>query len=326
MKIHGVCDFFSRIGEGFCTAGRAILDGTQKVAMAILRCPLRVARGCFLAGRAVVGCAGRAIRRTATKVADTFMGVFASREQREWNQFLRTVLRRLNNETVFGSDTLKDVDNVIGRFAGNNLHLTERNANAIRAAVNSLLDRGFTVQHRLEEVSSIFPAKWEEGQLIKDNEKAMATIERAIPTGGFWTKKTSDKGFDEIATDQIEGISAFYKAKGVPNPEDLAHHLILRCACDYNGTTIFKHFSMIENFSMIHYFTAKRSEEDPEGGYYFGFENGVATVVHKGRYTKIDPKEIDPPQLLEVTRSLSLDPQNISSAWDEVVTIRRLEE
>ncbi len=81
MRIHGVCNCFSRLGEGICAAGGAILTGTQKVAMAILGCPFRVARGCFLAGRAVLGCVGMAVMGTARKVGDTFSAVFGSKSK-----------------------------------------------------------------------------------------------------------------------------------------------------------------------------------------------------------------------------------------------------
>jgi len=321
MKIHGVCDFFSKVGEGFCTAGRVILNGTQRVAMAILSCPINAARGCFLAGRAVVGCVGRAIRGTSRKAADTFFEIFAPRELREYNQKIRTVLSKLKNNSFSQEETF----NALKEIANSDIILPERNIRPIREAFSLLLDRGeFTVRHSLEETPEIFPRKWE-GEKLITNDAAKASIER-ITTGSFWTKTTLVDGSScekSIESEQIQALTAFYTKKlGVTDtdPEDLVYHLMLRFSADYAGTAI---FSALNVFSLDRMYCLGTGEAGEDNGYHFGFENGIAKAYQTSYHTKMDPtgKVL---QRLEITRSISLDPQNISSAWDEVVTIRKL--
>jgi hypothetical protein len=324
MKIHGVCDFFSRVGEDFLVAGRAILNTTQRVAIAILGCPLKVARGCFLAGRAVLGCARRAVRATSQRVENLFFSIFAPRELREYNQQIQTILSKLKNDSFSQEETF----NQLIKTANSSIILPEQSIRPIQETFSSLLDRGgFTVHHTLEEIQ-IFPRKWE-GEKLKENNKAKAAAERIIPLP-FWTKTTSDNGLSfeqSIESEEIQALTEFYKNKPGVSPEvsdaeDLVYHLMLRLAPDYAG---------IASLCYLRVFAKERvdslvSGDDFEGnGYHFGFENGIATAYQIGIYKRINPQG-EVLQQLEITRSISADPTNLSSAWDEVVTIRKLEE
>jgi len=187
-----------------------------------------------------------------------------------------------------------------------------------------------TVFHTLEDVPDIFSSEKEQVGEIVENEKAMNAIKNTCGRSSLFTAdKKIDLGAefktanDTQKTEEFhKRLVAFYKEKKVSNPEKLVYALMLRMTGEYNviGNLNFSGV-LVEDLPYI-----VRETTLNDTGLHFDFENGGATVFQKHRYEKQDMgAEKKPTEHFDITRSISLNPNNITPKWKEVITIKPIE-
>jgi len=193
-----------------------------------------------------------------------------------------------------------------------------RDIKRVQSTINSLLEKGdgFTVPHMFSEQPIVFS---------EDEKERDEKVKSAI-TNTFG-RTTVFKGDEKIASkypeDQEanalffqEQLSEFYKDKNVPDPKKLAQHLMLKIANEYTFITNLQQLVWLDPGG--YNFTIKfPAPKDPS--FHFAFENSMAIVSQTLVYEK-QGLEVEP-ELFDVTRSISLDPNNITSEWEEVITI-----
>jgi len=324
MRIPNVRAFFTRVGEGVRDVGKAVFNGTQRVARAILNVPVKVVGGCCIAGRAAIGCVGRSAKKTAEKVGNLFFRIFAS-EQSKYNRKIQTILNRLKNDSFSQKETV----NFFMKFADDSIDLSAQMVASIRETFSSLLNRDeFTMRHTLDEVREIFPEGWK-GERLITNHEAKEAAERNIPSQ-FWVQGADASSEEEVQSEKVEALTTFYQESlGIEDrdtAQDLVYHVMLRASVDYAGTSIFNTLTAMDAFR-VYAFLRVTDRPVEGGGYHFGVENGMATLFHKGLFERVDRTGEEEPQLFEVKRSISsIDPNNLSPSWNEVVTVTKIEE
>ncbi len=115
-------------------------------------------------------------------------------------------------------------------------------------------------------------------------------------------------------------LSGFYEDKGVSDSEEFVHSLMVRMLSEYSIASIFAQISSFDEDCC--FLAPSRSTEGC--GFYFDFKEGLAIVSHKTRHEKKDMSGEEDPQIYEVTRMTSFDPNNILTVWNENVSIVKL--
>jgi len=192
----------------------------------------------------------------------------------------------------------------------------------VRRLFTSLLERGFTVSHKLGEWVHTSSTR-ERRSSDRGEESILNTFGRAkirvgqneIDTSMF---SSDPKGQAGKVACILETLSQFYSDHGVAHPEKCVRCLLERMAIEYASVTIFdlltplgpgKIYSLGEN----HF---------EESGFCFGFNEGKPSVSQTVVYEKKDPSLQEPSQMFTITRSI-VDPDEMSPVWDEVVTITK---
>jgi hypothetical protein len=203
--------------------------------------------------------------------------------------------------------------------------IIKQNLNRVRAIFTSLLESGsFTVSHRLGEWGDAFPNGEQTGSLAQ-NGRAMEAIVNTFWRAKVWKdrKEIDSRGLTDKADKTNlfhKELSEFYREKGVANSEEFVRNLLLRMSIEYTAITIFHRLSALNPDKI---FCLGQSILE-KSHFSFDFVEGKATVLQESKYEKKDPDlGGDNPQKFKITCSISLDPNNPSPDWDEVVTITR---
>jgi len=199
--------------------------------------------------------------------------------------------------------------------------------NFIRLVFNMLLERDqFTVPHEMDpslnQDATInqgvepFVEEWVQ------NYSGTKMVANAFGRSKVWAFDNpvvlEDESDDAVKAAQFHRtVSDFYR-ENVSNPEELVHALMVRMSTEYSAVNIFAQLSSLDQAGYL--LVPKPTEHC---GFYFGFESGNVIGSQKTQYMKLDCSGNEDPQLFEIIRTISLDPNNVSETWEEVVTIRK---